>query len=219
MAVAFLTVDDGPSVLFEEKLDFLSERDVPAVFFCVGREIAGREDQLLRALSLGFELGNHSWSHPRFSDLSAADCLYEIERADDAIGDLYRRAGLAWKGKRFRFPYFDPGKPELMEAIQGRLRALGYVPPAAQPRAGAGEKAGEGRIDTLCGFDQMEYLLGDPQAPDGLCRAEAILARIGGDGPRDGDIVLIHDHDYTHSLFFECVESYLRHGIAFAELR
>jgi peptidoglycan-N-acetylglucosamine deacetylase len=219
MAVAFLTVDDGPSALFEEKLDFLSERAVPAVFFCVGREIAGREDQLLRALELGFELGNHSWSHPRFSGLSAGDCSSEIERADDAIGELYGRAGLAWKVKRFRFPFFDPGKPELMEAIQERLRELGYEAPAAQPVAGAGETPGERRVDTLCGFDQMEYLLGNPQAPAGLCRAEAILARIGGDGPRDGDIVLIHDHDYTHSLFFECVESYLRHGIAFAELR
>jgi peptidoglycan-N-acetylglucosamine deacetylase len=211
MAVAFLTIDDGPSALFQEKLDFLSARAVPAVFFCVGREIAGREDQLLRALALGFGLGNHSWSHPRFSALSAGDCSSEIERADDAIGELYRRAGLAWKDKRFRFPYFDAGKPELMETIQERLRELGYEAPAAQP--------GAGRADTLCGFDQMEYLLGDPLAPEGLSRAEAILARIGGDGPRDGDIVLIHDHDYTHSLFFECVESYLRHGIAFSELR
>jgi len=221
MAVAFLTVDDVPSPLFEEKLAFLREASVPAVFFCIGRNVAGNEDALVRALDLGFELGNHSWTHPKFSELGIEECEREIERADEAIGAIYRLAGRHWPRKLFRFPYFDYGRPELREAIQERLRALGYEAPAAQREDASlagGSSPRSGRADTGCGFDQKEYWLGKPDAPEGLDRAEVILARISDERPRDGDIILIHDHDFSHGLFFECVESYLSHGIELAAL-
>jgi peptidoglycan-N-acetylglucosamine deacetylase len=219
MSMAYLTVDDGPSPLFSEKLEFLRERAVPAAFFCIGGEIAGKEDSLARAIDLGFELGNHAWSHRRFSELRLEDCVGEIERTDAALCGVYRLAGRPWARKLFRFPFFDIGKPELGEAIQAALRALGYEPPEAQAAGTARWSPGPGRVDTLCGFDQMEYWVGKPEAPRGLDRPGAVLARIGVEGPSDGDIILIHDHQRTHSLFFECVEGYLRHGFELAALR
>jgi peptidoglycan/xylan/chitin deacetylase (PgdA/CDA1 family) len=206
--MAVLTIDDVPSPRFEEKLGYLGGRGVPAVLFCVGRDAERRVGALARALEMGFVLGNHSYSHPHFSDLGLEACRAEIEAADALLGSLYARAGLPWDRKFFRFPYLDRGgSPERQSALQDILLGLGY----RSLRPGAW-----GPADTGCDFNQMEYWLGKPDAPEGLDREEAILARIGRAGPRLDDVILIHDHGKTHDLFFRCLESYAEHGITFS---
>jgi peptidoglycan/xylan/chitin deacetylase (PgdA/CDA1 family) len=209
--MAFLTIDDAPSRRFEEKLAYLKDKRIPAVFFCVGRAIEVNEAILVEALSAGFALGNHSYTHARFSTLSLEDCFREIERTDVLLHSIYARASVPWTDKYFRFPYLDQGgTPERASRIQDRLKKLGYGGPAAQEGA---------RADTLCTFDQKEYYLGKPEAPDGLGLVEGILGLIDGAHPSQDDILLIHDHENTHELFFECIGRYLRNGIRFDPLR
>jgi Predicted xylanase/chitin deacetylase len=204
--MAYLTIDDAPSARFGEKLDFLSSRGIAATFFVVGNQVAGREAGLLRALALGYELGNHSWSHPGFSSLLLAAAKEEIDRTDAALASLYAKAGRPWSRKRFRFPYIDLGGP-IAAQVQDYLGSLGYLGPS-----------GSAGRDTRVGFDQREYWLGKAAAPEGCDRPEGILARIDSCHPAEDDVILIHDHENTHELFFECIERYRRHGRSFSIL-
>jgi peptidoglycan-N-acetylglucosamine deacetylase len=218
--MAYLTIDDAPSARFAEKLAYLRKEGIPATLFCQGLLAEGREEELARAVGEGFVLGNHSWSHPRFSAIPLEECLREIERTDRLLASVYSRAGAPWPLKLFRFPFLDHGgAPEREARIQTLLRRLGYRAPGAQSRVEPiAASSVPDRADTDCSFDQKEYYFGKAGAPEGLDRAEAILARIGPGRPGPGDIVLIHDHEDTHELFFECVERYRSHGIAFEPL-
>lgn len=204
--MALLTIDDAPSTRFSDKLDWLDRRGISAVFFCWGERMAGYDEQLIRALRQGHVLANHSWSHPHFSELSWPQALAEVEQTQTVIDDLYLRAGVRQTIKSFRFPYLDPGKGELAGRLQTYLEQQGYRPMMAMP---------EGRLDTGCTFDQMEYWLGKEEAPDGLNRQRAVLARIRAGAPANDDVILIHDHDHTHDVFMKCVSRYLRLGLSF----
>ncbi|WP_405922227.1 polysaccharide deacetylase family protein [Streptomyces sp. NBC_00122] len=78
----------------------LRRRKVPATFFPTGR-FADAHPAAVRAMAASHGLGNHSYSHPYFADLSAADRADEVRRADAAI----RRASGAEPLPLFRFPY------------------------------------------------------------------------------------------------------------------
>lgn len=205
--MAVLTIDDAPSSLFREKTAWLKEHCIPALFFIWGEKAAGEEEALADAVRSGFELGNHSWTHTGFSSLDLEEARKEIEMADSLIARIYRRAGIPWRQKRFRFPYFDRGGDNAREkALQGILGEFGYV--------ALGGGATEAR-DTLCGFDQEDYRLAHADASGIPIPPEAILDRIGPGRPARSDVILIHDLDYAHLLFFECVDRYRKFGIEF----
>lgn len=206
-APALLTIDDGPSARFAEKLEFLTRRRVPAVLFCWGEKISGNEAVLVDALRQGHILANHSWTHRRFSGLTLSEARREVLETEQALDGIHARAGLVWNRKYFRFPYLDAGgSTDQAEGFQALLRGAGYQPLPGQ----------HGRIDSGCTFDQKEYHYGVTGAPDGLDREEAILARIRSGSPAPGDCILVHDHEATHELFFRCVERYLELGLTFA---
>jgi len=204
--MALLTIDDVPSARFGEKLEWLTREGFPAVLFCWGEKMEGNEALLVQAIEAGFVLANHSWSHPRFSELTWDQATQEIVRTEDLLEDLYRRAGMARRHRSFRFPYLDPGSGAQEARLQGFLAGRGYQAlPGLLPQ----------RADSGCTFDQQEYWLGNPAAPDGLDRAETILAKIGPGRPAARDVVLIHDHEYSHELFFECLTRYRALGLTF----
>jgi peptidoglycan/xylan/chitin deacetylase (PgdA/CDA1 family) len=60
-----LTFDDGPHPTSTGRvLDTLAELDVPATFFCVGRNAERYPHLVTRALTDGHAVGSHSVSHP-----------------------------------------------------------------------------------------------------------------------------------------------------------
>jgi peptidoglycan/xylan/chitin deacetylase (PgdA/CDA1 family) len=79
-----LTFDDGPSAYTARVLDVLQAARVPATFFVVGRNVAGREALLVRMLARGDMIGNHAFHHV---DLSRADAraLDEVDDTQAAI--------------------------------------------------------------------------------------------------------------------------------------
>jgi peptidoglycan/xylan/chitin deacetylase (PgdA/CDA1 family) len=84
-------------------LDALSTSGVRATFFVTGR-FADRYPASVRAIVAGgHRLGNHSYTHPYFTDTPDAQVRDELARAESAI----RAAGGTSTRPLFRFPFGD----------------------------------------------------------------------------------------------------------------
>src|SRR5688572_12693903 len=63
--IVSLTFDDGPTAFTQEVLDILKQKNVKATFFVMGSELEKNPQIGKDIVSLGHELGNHSYSHTR----------------------------------------------------------------------------------------------------------------------------------------------------------
>jgi peptidoglycan/xylan/chitin deacetylase (PgdA/CDA1 family) len=73
----------------------------------------------------GFDLGNHSYSHPDFNDLTIAQFEDEIVRGEKTFLPLMQAAGR--DAKFFRFPFNHTGDTqEKHDAVAAFLKAHGY---------------------------------------------------------------------------------------------
>ena len=166
----------------------------------------------------------------------------ELLKTEELINAVYREAGKERGPRWFRFPYLDKGgynsfqesqsrwleytRPDKKEQFQELLRELGFsrmVCPGIDHRWYK-EAELEKDYDAFITFDQMEYNLGNPDAPFGTGSEEAILSRIEENRPDEGrslndkstaDIILLHDHDSTTELFFKIIDAYLKKEFLF----
>src|ERR1019366_8811995 len=86
-----LTFDDGPSAATTPRLlDQLKDFGIKATFFVVGRNIADTQGLAIikRMAAEGHQIGNHSYSHPNLTQLSATQIEQEIKKTEDLIGSL-----------------------------------------------------------------------------------------------------------------------------------
>ncbi|HTK84275.1 MAG TPA: polysaccharide deacetylase family protein [Patescibacteria group bacterium] len=109
MPKAYLTIDDSPSAHTDALTDALAARNVPALLFCRGDRLKKNPEPIVTAIRKGFVIGNHAWSHTRFSTLSLEDGTKEIKKTDKLIDNAYRKAGVQRSAKYFRFPHMDRG--------------------------------------------------------------------------------------------------------------
>ena len=70
MINALLTIDDVPENNTIEILDYLYKRHIPAILFTIGKKASIHPEILIYAINHGFIIGNHSYTHPHFSDLT-----------------------------------------------------------------------------------------------------------------------------------------------------
>jgi peptidoglycan/xylan/chitin deacetylase (PgdA/CDA1 family) len=117
-----LTFDDGPAGYTEAILDYLRREGVPATFFLIGKNIAGREQLVKRMKAEGHSIGNHSFDHGfNFDWQSAARMQAEIERTNEAI-----EAVTGTPVKLFRPPY-GVTNPNLAKAIRNSgMKSIGW---------------------------------------------------------------------------------------------
>jgi peptidoglycan/xylan/chitin deacetylase (PgdA/CDA1 family) len=81
-----ITFDDGPHPdLTPRLLDILAERNIRATFFVVGNNAQKYRHILRRAINEGHEIGNHTMTHARLTDLSDAEVVAEVAGCRDAI--------------------------------------------------------------------------------------------------------------------------------------
>lgn len=81
-----LTFDDGPNPLTTPQvLSELEQAHIRATFFVVGTRIAGNEAVLRRMYADGDEIGNHSWSHPDMTRLSADQVQQQVQLTQQAV--------------------------------------------------------------------------------------------------------------------------------------
>ena len=95
-----LTFDDGPHPYKTDAvLDILARYGVRATFFVVGENVSYYPEPLKRAVSLGHEIGNHTYHHALLSEVCAQNVSEEIEMTEEII---FRTAG--YRTKLFRPP-------------------------------------------------------------------------------------------------------------------
>ncbi len=88
--VALLTIDDAPHQFSVEMAETLHELNVNAIFFINGHFIADEDgkEKLKRIHDLGFEIGNHTMSHPNMSQISEDEQRQEIVELNDVIEEI-----------------------------------------------------------------------------------------------------------------------------------
>ncbi len=98
-----LTFDDGPNPKTTAQiLATLEQEQVPATFFVIGSRVAANAELIRRMHRDGFEIGNHSWSHPDMTTLKPKQIRAQVTQTQLAI----ERAG-APAPTLFRPPYGD----------------------------------------------------------------------------------------------------------------
>lgn len=81
-----LTYDDGPHRTYSARiLDTLEKYNSAATFFELGDRCENNGDILRRAVNIGCEIGNHSYSHPNLASLSAGGISNQINTTNDII--------------------------------------------------------------------------------------------------------------------------------------
>ena len=81
-----LTFDDGPyAVTTPLLLDVLTDLHVPATFFLIGRDAQIQPELTARIVQRGFEVANHTYTHPRLDLVSAARVREELRGGAAAL--------------------------------------------------------------------------------------------------------------------------------------
>jgi len=108
-----LSFDDGPDPQWTPKiLDILKEKNVPGVFFVIGDEANRRPDILKREYAEGHEIGNHTFTHPKFDEISRTQIRWELNLTQRLI-----ESTLGVKSILFRPPYGIDHQPEYSEEV------------------------------------------------------------------------------------------------------
>lgn len=112
--VAAITFDDGPNPEFTlPLLEVLERRDVRATFFMVGDQARRHPDVVKRVAEAGHVIGNHSWDHPSFPEISGSARRRQLRQ--------WERATAPYGSKLLRPPF---GHQTLASRLEALL--LGY---------------------------------------------------------------------------------------------
>ncbi|HWZ24325.1 MAG TPA: glycosyltransferase [Verrucomicrobiae bacterium] len=120
-----ITFDDGPDTRWTPKiLDVLKAKNVPATFFIVGVSGSQWPELLKREYAEGHEVGNHTYTHPNFDDISHTQLRWELNLTQRLI-----ESTLGVKSILFRPPYGIDHEPEYAEEVAQLPLAqdMGYV--------------------------------------------------------------------------------------------
>jgi peptidoglycan/xylan/chitin deacetylase (PgdA/CDA1 family) len=238
--VIYLTIDDSPSKDMQEKVNYLVKHHLPAIWYCRGEFMQHTLSPVIYAIERGFWIGNHSYSHPYFSQLSLEACIQEIQKTEALIDEAYRLAGVARPFKLFRFPFGDKGggkdflkiytteEEERVNALQNFLKQEGFQRALFERITYSYYlKAGLDRqVDASWTFDTKDYVVLSPssQQKSGLLRIEDFLNRmdrhdpekgLGLNDPSSNDIVILHDFEKTSFLFEPLIDKLLTKKLSF----
>ncbi len=140
-----ITIDDLPMVTLEEDdsmrlqmnldlLSHLSEYEVPAIGFVNekklfnndGQLVPIRKQMLIEWMEAGFELGNHTYSHPDYNALESEAFFEEVMKGEVITRPLVHHYNQELK--YFRHPYLHRGNtPEKVEVLENFLSEKGYI--------------------------------------------------------------------------------------------
>lgn len=98
-----ITFDDGPNPIYTPQvMDILLAANAKATFFVVGEQVEKNPEIVKRAYAEGHEIGNHTYTHPKLSQLPREQCLEEIKRNEKMIKSLIGHNPVV-----FRPPFLD----------------------------------------------------------------------------------------------------------------
>lgn len=114
----YLTFDNGyENGNTYEILDVLKEKDVQALFFLTSQYVLENPDLVQRMIDEGHLIGNHSWHHHSFPEISMNDQVKEIVSLDDLLINQFQ----------YKMNYIRPPKGEFSEQSLAVSQALGYT--------------------------------------------------------------------------------------------
>ena len=108
-----LTFDDGPNTTVTPKvLDLLEQYNIKASFFLIGQNVNEESKKVARrAVEMGCELCNHTFTHPSMPKLTREQMEEEVAKTDRILEELTGKPSIF-----FRPPYIDVC-PEMFEII------------------------------------------------------------------------------------------------------
>lgn len=225
MIHAILTIDDIASRNTPAIVDYLNEKGITALMFAVGENVERYYENAVYALQHGMIVGNHSYSHPAFSEITFEEAKAEIEKNEAVLDRLYKDAGVERKYRPFRFPYGNKGGAN-KEKLQAYFREKGFnklkddkIPYPYWKEVGLDKD-----IDTFWTFDFAEYNI----RPNSGFTVEDVWNRIYGKDPgvgvkllEDGGyhFLLLHAHDETDEMvpgyYKQFIDCLLENGVTF----
>jgi cellulose synthase/poly-beta-1,6-N-acetylglucosamine synthase-like glycosyltransferase/peptidoglycan/xylan/chitin deacetylase (PgdA/CDA1 family)/spore germination protein YaaH len=108
-----LTFDDGPDPVYTPAiLATLAEKKVPATFFIIGLNADLHPSLLQRIVDAGHEIGNHTFTHPDVSQVSARQFRLEMNATERLF-----EARLGVRSLLFRPPYAEDIEPETPDQV------------------------------------------------------------------------------------------------------
>jgi peptidoglycan/xylan/chitin deacetylase (PgdA/CDA1 family) len=118
-----ISFDDGPSERYTSQIvDILDKHQVPAAFFCIGKNIGGNESMLQKIVNSNHLVGNHSYSHHFWFDMYGSSKMGEdLHQMNEAV---FNAVGL--RPNLFRPPY-GVTNPNLAKTVKKQnLVAVGW---------------------------------------------------------------------------------------------
>ena len=216
----YLTIDDAPSIHLSKKVDFLKSKNIPALFFVRGEFINKNFAQLIYAIVAGFEIGNHSFSHPYYSETENATFFDEILKTEELINFAYQKANRPRAHKFIRLPFGDRGagrngilpnnlvEIEKSFALQSFLINQGFEKISFKKTS----LAADTHIDAFWSWDALDYkskLIANKD--DYAAKFEAAILN----NTNSRQVLLLHDFESNYHLFETSMEILERHKIKF----
>ena len=220
--VIYLTIDDAPSKYFKDKIEYLKKQNIPAIIFCIGKNIRKYEKDVIYAIKNGYIIGNHSFNHVRFSDIDLESAKDEIKKTDEIIDLCYQKAGVQRPIKLFRHPLGNRGGLKDVK-LQKYLKKLGYSPLDFKGVTYDFFKKHYQKklVDTFWTFTVMEYTFSScsdidkrfnlEKGPLGIERSE----KGGSLSSESNEVMIIHDHEKTTEYFYKIIEKLMARGFIF----
>lgn len=115
----FLTFDNGYENGYTSKiLDVLKEKRVPAAFFITGHYVKQHADLVKRMADEGHIVGNHSWTHPDMTQLSAGQINTELQKVQEQSQPLIGNQ---------QMKYLRPPRGIFNDHVLATSKQLGYT--------------------------------------------------------------------------------------------
>lgn len=193
-----LTFDDGPHPIHTEKvISILQKHEVPATFFFVGENVLKNPRVAERVSDLGYEIGNHTFTHSEGVHLTPQRLQNELRTTKKIIEASTGRTPLFYRPPFLLDIGPDPTiNPEVApnEALQVAFNE-GYIPVGAD-------------------IDSKDWVAGDP---------EQLLQNVLKAAP-NGHIILLHDGglkdaEYMLEVLDEMITTLKSDGYEFVSLR
>lgn len=124
--VAYLTFDDGPSVVVTPQiLDILDSYNIKATFFVIGSLAEQNSDLIKREYNSGHAIGNHTYSHNYKKIYSSVNnLLSDIDKCENVLKGIL---GNNFHSAAFRFPggSFGQKKQPFKDVLKNK--GIGHV--------------------------------------------------------------------------------------------
>lgn len=168
-AVVALSFDDGPDPAYTSSvLALLRRYGDRATFFLTGVRAHAFPELMHEETDAGMEIGNHTWAHPRLSELSAREVATEVGRTQSEVTRALAAPAL------FRAP-FGLITPDQLRAVEATgLTPIQWLIPLDHYVGGFGLAPREAAAELLTDIRPGDIILAHDARAGGLGRETAM---------------------------------------------